>query len=78
MNRPRVFLRVLYLTPVLFFQALNCPGFSGEQSAKQTSQKLEGGNPCQKEGTLDRMRCGEYWGHSSLPQMGAFGLPLMA
>ena len=27
-------------------KAMNCSGFSGEQSAKQTSRKLEGGNPC--------------------------------
>ena len=25
----------------------NCPGFSGEQSAKQTSRKPKGTNPCQ-------------------------------
>ncbi len=34
-----------------FQTEVNCPGFSGEQSAKQTSRKLEGRDPCRREST---------------------------
>ena len=32
---------------------LNCPGFSGEQSAKHTNRKLKGRDPCRKESTAE-------------------------
>ena len=41
--------KVLRSDATAFF--LNCTGFSGEQSAKQASRKLKGGDPCQREST---------------------------